>query len=90
MSRAVLDLCRFDEIVFDYEKFELPDIKATRLQITVDRKTQLLTDLMTKARFEIVSGKKAGIEIISGSKADISIGSGSKSFMDIELIGGGK
>ncbi len=89
MSQAILDLCRFDEIVFDYETFELLDLKAAQLKITVNRKTILAASISVKVNFETVIGRKIGVEIISGSKVEMAVEGGNKSFMDIELIGGG-
>lgn len=89
MIQSVLDLCRFDEIVFDYKTFILPDTKASRLQITVDRKTILAASISVKTNLETVISRKTKNEVISGSKVEMAVEGGNKSFMDIELIGGG-
>ena len=89
MTKAVFDLCYFDEVAFDYEILIITDVTAAQLEIVIGNKSILAVDLSAKVSLETSAGEKVRMAGFAGTKANMLVASGSKSSIDIELLGGG-
>ena len=87
MSKAVFDLCYFDEVVFDYEVFLV--FAAAQLDISTGKKSMLVFNLSSKADLVASIEKRVRMDNSVDTKIKMLVDSGRKSLLDIELLGGG-